>query len=397
MARSQKNLGLQSMFPAAKASTATDAALVAAFPEVKEEQTLKAVVQDIGRTYGSIPIDSIVANPYQPRKKFDQQKLRELADSLNEDGMLEPILVRVSPTKSGFYEIAYGERRWRAAKLVGWTHCPAEIMTSCPDARMRRIALLENVQREQLTPLELAATYEALMQERDEHQRPVYTVRSLAEMLKKDKGHVDDHRALLRVPPDVRQLIEEDPDIPVRVIRELGNVEDAADRTYLLAEVRARTLKTADILAILQQSRRRKRASAPQEQSPTLGINPRRHYLSPGQGGRSRGRFLSHQGNDTRPPQAVASKESQPGYEEDVSAANVQGDGETPPVSKHTPSSALAFAVLERKLQKDQMQLQKIVDRITGELSSMSKEEKELLRSYLSQWYHTIQQLVDQL
>jgi ParB/RepB/Spo0J family partition protein len=342
----KKNLALNNMFPVAHVDTpaSTQEALSKAFPEV-EEEALKLVVQDIGRVYRNIPVDKIAPNPFQPRRNFDQPKLQELADSLNEEGMLEPILVRVSPTRDGIYEIAAGERRWRAAQLAGWTHCPAEVMESCPDARMKRIALLENILREPLAPLELAQMYESLMQETGDDGRPVYTVRSLAAMLKKDKGHVDDHRALLRVPQDVRQLIEDDPDIPVRVIRELGSVEDVTDRMYLIEEVRARTLKTADVLAILQQSRKRKH---------------REH----------------------------AHLMEQPARVD----ADMQGEPER---TRKKPTLMLALAVLERKLQKDQAQLKKMLDQIASDLPSMSEEEKALVHTYAEQWRDLIQQVVD--
>ncbi len=349
----QRKLALHNMFPVPEtvASLATDTALSKAFPGIQEE-TLKSIVQDIGRTFGNIPIDSILPNPYQPRKKFDQQKLQELADSLSEEGMLEPILVRVSPTQERFYEIAAGERRWRAATLAGWTHCPAEIMTACPDSRMKRIALLENLQREQLAPLELAQTYAALLQERDEQEKPVYTVRSLAAMLKKDKGHVDDHMALLRVPADARQLIEDDPDIPIRVVRELGNVEDETDRAYLIQEVRARNLKTADVLAILQKSKSRQRiVGAPPPSIPAV--------------------------EDQEHPETILVS----AYERAVKK----------------PSSTIALAVLERKLQRDQLQLQRTIDRITSELPDMGDEKKTLVRSYVVQWRERLQQVVDRL
>jgi hypothetical protein len=183
------------------------------------------------------------------------------------------------------------------------------------------------------------------MQETGDDDRPVYTVRSLAAMLKKDKGHVDDHRALLRVPQDVRQLIEDDPEIPVRVIRELGSVEDAADRAYLVEEVRARNLKTADILAILQQSRKRQR---------------RQH----------------------------AHLMEQPARVD----ADMQGEPER---TRKKPTPMLALAVLERKLQKDQAQLKKMLDQIASDLPSMSEEEKALVHTYAEQWRNLIQQVVD--
>lgn len=332
----KKKLGLNDLFPVAEASPITDAALAKAFPQL-EEQALQ-VVGDIGRTFGQIPIDRIVANPFQPRRHFDSQKLQELADSLRDDGMLEPILVRVSPTQADSYEIAAGERRWRAAQLAGMTTCPAEILADCPDTKMRRIALLENLQREELTPLELAETYGALMREKDEQGKPIYTVRGLAEMLKKDKGHVDDHLALMRVPGEVRQLIEEDAAIPVRVIRELGGVEDANDRAYLIAEVRARNLKTADLIAILQQQRARKRKQRARE------------------------------------PQAGAETQQQPVAQ---------------------PSPALARAVLERKLQRYHTDVAKTVNRISKDLPTMSDEQRMLVRQYAMTWITELQRLLE--
>ncbi len=332
----KKKLGLNDIFPVAEVSAVTDAALARAFPQI-EEQALQ-IVADSGRTFGAIPIDHIVPNPFQPRRHFDQQKLQQLADSLRDDGMLEPILVRVSPKQAETYEIAAGERRWRAAQLAGMTTCPAEILADCPDTKMRRIALLENLQREELTPLELAETYGALMGEKDEQGKPIYTVRSLAEMLKKDKGHVDDHLALLRVPAEVRLLIEEDPDIPVRVIRELGGVEDGNDRAFLIAEVRARNLKTADLIAILQQQRSHKRKQREQE---------------------------------------------------------VQAETETQQQPVAQPSPALAVAVLERKLQRYHTDVAKTVNRISRDLPTMSNEQRMLVRQYAMTWITELQRLLE--
>jgi len=271
------------------------------------------------------------------------------------------------------YEIAAGERRWRAAILAEWMHCPAEIMASCPDARMKRIALLENLQREELAPMELALTYEALLHDRDDSGKPTYTVRSLADMLKKDKSHVDDHLALLRVPEDTRQLIEEDPDIPLRVIRELGAVEDLADRAYLIDEVRARNLKTADVIAILQQRKKRQQ------------------------------RITAHRVSGLASGQAVAYEDRSPDESTgDLVHTQVEEPPETTTVIMHErrvppPSPALAFALLERKLQKGEAQLAKAVDQLLGELPTMDAEERALVGQYMARWQERIQQVTDRL
>lgn len=359
----KRKFGLADVFPLT--DTVTDTALSTAFPDI--EEAVKSAVEDLGRTFGNVDVERIIPNPFQPRKKFDPQSLQELADSLRAEGMLEPIIVRVSPTRSGMYEIAAGERRWRAAKLAGWTHCPAEIIESCPDARMKRVALLENIQREQLTPLELATIYDTLLRETDSEGRAIYTVRSLAEALKKNKDHIDEHRALLRVPPDVRKLIEDDPDIPVRVIRELGNVDDEVDRAYLIEEVRARNLKTADIIAILQQRKRLQAAST---------------MYDPGS---SRGTPSS------RRPGSSSSEATAPAYE-----------GQTVTVMEHDrqlrrPSQDITLAVLYRKLHKDQIQLERVLGRISEEIHLMGDEEKAIARGYLEQWCERIQQTMKSL
>jgi len=324
--------GLNDLFPVANGGAATERALETALPRLEE-----TVFGDVGYSYGNIPTAAIVPNPFQPRRHFDQQKLQELATSLKEDGMLEPILVRHSHRDPGRYELAAGERRWRAAQLADLAECPAKILDQCSDARMRRIALLENLQREGLTPLELAETYHALMEERDE-QGQKFTIRSLAAMLHKDRSHVDDHLALLRVPDDVRKLIEEDPAIPLRVIRELGSISEENDRAFLIAEVRARNLKTADLLAILQQHR-----------------NPKRSKKTP------------------------ESEES----EESV-ASSVQ------------PSSALALAVLERKLHRYHTDVAKTVKRLSHDWPTMNNEQRKLVRQYTMTWITELQQLLEE-
>jgi len=177
----------------------------------------------------------------------------------------------------------------------------------------------------------------------------------------------------LRVPEDTRELIEEDPDIPLRVIRELGTVEDPSDRGYLIDEVRARNLKTADIIAILQQRKKRQQRSAAQRfAGPVSGQTVAREDLSPDE---SAGGLVPAPGEE--PP-------------------------ETTTVIMHErrvaqPSSDLAFALLERKLQKDEAQLAKTMDRLLGELPTMNTEERALVGHYVARWREKIQQVANSL
>jgi ParB family chromosome partitioning protein len=234
------------------------AANVVIEPTALIEQATRQVVAAIGRRYALVPVNAIHPNPFQPRQAPDDPaKLQSLAESIKADGLLEPILL--VDVEAGAYQLIAGERRWRASMMAGLEEIPAEILDECSDSKMRRIALIENLLREQLTPMELALAYQAMYEECDEQGNQVYTIRSLAEALHQSRDHIDSHLALLRVPEDVQQLIVDDPTIPLRIIREIGGVEDPADRALLIEEVRNRSLKQADIVAILQANKKKTR------------------------------------------------------------------------------------------------------------------------------------------
>ena len=109
-----------------------------------------------------LAIDKIVANPFQPRHVFDQDALQDLAASIKENGVLQPVIVRHNPKDNAQYELLAGERRWRASQLAGMTEVPA-IVRKLDDDQMLQAAILENLQREDLTPLEEAQAYRDMM------------------------------------------------------------------------------------------------------------------------------------------------------------------------------------------------------------------------------------------
>ena len=121
------------------------------FEEVEKEIVANAAESDIVE----IPIDEIRSNPFQPRKVFDQDKLQELSDSIKEHGLFQPIIVKKSIKG---YELVAGERRTKAAKMAGFTKIPA-IIKNFTDEEMMNVALLENIQREDLNPIEDAEAY----------------------------------------------------------------------------------------------------------------------------------------------------------------------------------------------------------------------------------------------
>lgn len=151
----------------------------------------------VGARYQEVPLGQIIPNPKQPRQVFDEDELAELVHSIREFGLLQPIVVR--DTKDGF-ELIMGERRWRAASKAGLKHIPA-IVRETSDEDMLRDALLENIHRVQLNPLEEAAAYEQLLKEFG------VTQEQLADKLGRSRPVITNAIRLLRLPVDVQRRV----------------------------------------------------------------------------------------------------------------------------------------------------------------------------------------------
>ncbi len=146
-----------------------------------------------------IDLDDLRANPYQPRKVFDDTALQELSDSIKEHGVFQPIIIKKSIKG---YEIIAGERRVRASKMAGLKKIPA-IIRNFTDEQMMEIALLENLQRENLTAIEEAYAYKAMLEKLD------LTQDELAKKIGKSRSHLTNILGLLRLPNDVQQMVAE--------------------------------------------------------------------------------------------------------------------------------------------------------------------------------------------
>lgn len=146
-----------------------------------------------------INVQQILVNPFQPRKVFDETAIQELADSIQQHGILQPVIVRKKGKK---YELVVGERRYRAAQLAGLTEVPA-IIKSLTEQEMMELAILENLQREDLTPIEEAEAYHSLIEQLG------FTQEELAKRLGKSRPHIANHVRLLNLPDSVRLLINE--------------------------------------------------------------------------------------------------------------------------------------------------------------------------------------------
>lgn len=181
------------------------------FEAVEQEIIDNASEGDIKK----IPLSEIRSNPYQPRKRFDETSLQELADSIKEHGLFQPIIVKKSIKG---YEIVAGERRTRAARLAGFTDIPA-IVKEYTDEEMAEIALLENIQREDLNPIEEAEAYAKII------EKSSLTQDELAKKVCKSRSYITNVLGLVNLPEEVKELVM-DKKLSMAHARILSKLED---------------------------------------------------------------------------------------------------------------------------------------------------------------------------
>lgn len=186
--------GLSALLGEAGASAAT----ASAAPETRPGE---GGAQPTGPT-ATVAIDLIHANPRQPRQTFRKEDLQELAASLKEHGLIQPILLRPHPKTAGQYEIVAGERRWRAAQLAGLHDLPA-VVRDLDDREILELAIIENIQRVDLDPVEEGLGYRQLIDTFD------YTQDQLAETLGKSRSHIANTMRLLALPEPVLEFLRE--------------------------------------------------------------------------------------------------------------------------------------------------------------------------------------------
>ncbi len=165
------------------------------FEEVEKEIVESATEKDIK----NIPLSEIRSNPFQPRRVFDEEKLQELSDSIKEHGLFQPIIVKKSIKG---YELVAGERRTKAAKLAGYTEIPA-IIRDFTDEEMMEVALLENIQREDLNPIEEAEAYANML------KKTSITQEELAKKVSKSRSYITNVLGLCSLPEAVKTLVAE--------------------------------------------------------------------------------------------------------------------------------------------------------------------------------------------
>jgi ParB family chromosome partitioning protein len=187
-------------------------------------------------TAGEVPLESLEPNPYQPRTAMEPQGLAELARSLRESGMVQPILVR--PHGRG-YQIIAGERRWRAARQAGLERVPIAVR-DVPDDQLLELALVENIQREELSPVEEAQAYHRLQEEFSLTQEQV------AAKVGKDRSTVANTLRLLRLPAEIRALMDAR-QLDAGHARALLALDDGESRLELAREAARRGLSVREV------------------------------------------------------------------------------------------------------------------------------------------------------
>jgi len=189
--------------------------------------TLSGNESDVTASIGMVPISEIETNPFQPRKEFDSVALEELAQSIREQGVITPITVRRMP--DGKYQLIAGERRFRASQLAGLTELPAYIRIAT-DGQMMEMALVENIQRENLNAMEIALSYNALIEECQ------LTHEQLSQRVGKDRSTITNYLRLLNLPAET-QLALSSGQISMAHARALINVEDPEEHIAILHDI----------------------------------------------------------------------------------------------------------------------------------------------------------------
>ena len=214
-----------------------------------------ATVEVVGAHYKDIPVSAITPNPRQPRRTFDEDALEELAESIRQVGLLQPVVVRTA--SPGRYELIMGERRWRASQRAGLTEIGA-IVKQTQDNELLRDALIENLHRQQLDPLEEAAAYQQLLDDFGA------THEQLAQKIGRSRPHISNTLRLLNLPPAVQKRVAAGV-LSAGHARALLGLDDPAAQERLAARITAEGLSVRtveEIVALGGDDAPRKRAPA---------------------------------------------------------------------------------------------------------------------------------------
>ena len=216
-------------------------------------QDLRETVSEVERVK-ELDIESIDPNPNQPRERFDEDGLKELSESIKRNGILQPIVVRRIGKR---YELILGERRLRAARMAGLSNIPA-LIRNIDDSTSLKFALLENLQREDLNPIEEAKGYERL---KDQFGM---SIREIAELIGKDRSTVTNSIRILKLPKEVRNLVAEGK-IRASHARTILSIEDEGKQIELARKIAKEGMSVRDVEIHVGGKSRIKRKKSPKK------------------------------------------------------------------------------------------------------------------------------------
>jgi ParB family chromosome partitioning protein len=193
---------------------------------------LKSSVVEAVTNMLRIPLEQIETNPRQPRHDFDEQSLQELAQSIRLHDIIQPVTVSKLPT--GKYRLISGERRFRAVKIAGLKDLPAYVRQA-DDQQLLELALLENLQREDLNAMEISLSYKRMMEELN------FTQEQVAERMGKERSTVANYIRLLKLPPDIQVAVRSN-QLSMGHARALINVDTVDKQLYLFGEIKSKSL-----------------------------------------------------------------------------------------------------------------------------------------------------------
>ena len=196
-----------------------------------------------GNSTSSIPLELIEINPFQPRANFENSALQELANSIKIHGVIQPITLRRISAKK--FQLISGERRLRAAKMAGLKEIPSYIRTA-NDQEMLEMALIENIQRENLNPIEIAINYKRLIDECD------LTQEEMAERISKDRATVANYLRLLKLPPEIQMSLK-GKEISMAHARAIINVADPALQLMIYKDIMKKGLSVRQVESMVRE------------------------------------------------------------------------------------------------------------------------------------------------
>lgn len=199
------------------------------------------IKEDDGHSYNvlaKLQVNSIIANPYQPRNEFDKEALDELKKSILENGLIQPITVRRGSQTE--YELISGERRLRACRELGFKDIPAYIIKADTKEQMIALALIENIQRENLNPIEVASAYKKLMEECSLSQEEI------AEKVGKDRTTITNSIRLLKLPGEIQQALIKN-EISMGHARALINLPSEKVQLFILSKIKKQNLSVRKV------------------------------------------------------------------------------------------------------------------------------------------------------